>query len=195
MIIAIVGAGGQGKTVEDCLSSYADPSHRIFFDDKTNLPVKSLYKQEGFKQFLTVVAIGDNVIRSLICEQILIRGGNLLTVQHKDCFVSSSAKIGVGSTIHFGVHVGAGVVLGKGCIINNGASVGHGCKLGNYVNVCDGTMFGGDVKVGDETFIGLNCTILPKIKIGKSCTIGAGSVVIHNVHDGAKVVGNPARPI
>ena len=119
--------------------------------------------------------------------------GWLLTVTHQTCFVSPSATVGVGSTIHFGAHVGADVTLGIGCIVNNCASVGHGCKLGDYVNVCDGTMFGGAVEVGDETFIGLNVTILPKVKIGKKCIIGAGSVVTIDVPDGAKVVGNPAR--
>jgi sugar O-acyltransferase (sialic acid O-acetyltransferase NeuD family) len=195
MIIAIVGVGGQGQTVEDCLTSYGDPAHRIFYDDKTELKVNYLYENPKLSEWWSVVAIGDNVIRNIICEKILFLGGSLLTVKHKDCFVSDTAKIGVGSTIHFGAHVGANVVLGKGCIVNNGASVGHGCKLGDYVNVCDGTMFGGDVTVGDETFIGLNCTILPKVKIGKACTIGAGSVVINNIPDGMKVAGNPARPI
>ena len=33
------------------------------------------------------------------------------------------------------------------------------------------------------------------VKIGRWCTIGAGTVVIKDVPDGAMVVGNPARII
>lgn len=32
-------------------------------------------------------------------------------------------------------------------------------------------------------------------KIGEWCTIGAGAVIIHDVPDGATVVGNPGRII
>ena len=194
-MIAVIGAGGQGKTVEDCFLSYAEPSQRVFFDDATDRKVRFLFEADDFREHPIVVAIGDNALRRKFCEQVTAKNGWLLSVAHASSFISASSKTHAGSTIHFGAHVGADVTLGIGCIVNNCASVGHGCKLGDYVNVCDGTMFGGAVEVGDETFIGLNVTILPKVKIGKKCIIGAGSVVTRDVPDGAKVVGNPARRI
>jgi acetyltransferase-like isoleucine patch superfamily enzyme len=43
--------------------------------------------------------------------------------------------------------------------------------------------------------IGANATILPGVVIGGNALVGAGSVVIHDVPEGAVVVGNPARII
>ncbi|NIT60117.1 MAG: transferase [Aliifodinibius sp.] len=43
--------------------------------------------------------------------------------------------------------------------------------------------------------IGANATILPGIVIGENAMVGAGSVVVKDVPDGAVVVGNPARVI
>jgi acetyltransferase-like isoleucine patch superfamily enzyme len=43
--------------------------------------------------------------------------------------------------------------------------------------------------------VGANSTILPGIVIGENALIGAGSVVVRDVPDGAVVVGNPARVI
>ncbi len=43
--------------------------------------------------------------------------------------------------------------------------------------------------------IGANATILPGITIGVDALVGAGSVVVHDVPDGAVVAGNPARVI
>jgi acetyltransferase-like isoleucine patch superfamily enzyme len=43
--------------------------------------------------------------------------------------------------------------------------------------------------------IGANATILPGVVIGQDALVGAGSVVVHDVPEGAVVVGNPARII
>ena len=41
----------------------------------------------------------------------------------------------------------------------------------------------------------VHTVVIPGIKIGAWAVVGAGSVVIRDVPDGAKVAGNPARPI
>jgi acetyltransferase-like isoleucine patch superfamily enzyme len=43
--------------------------------------------------------------------------------------------------------------------------------------------------------VGANSTILPGVVIGVNALVGAGSVVVSDVPDGAVVVGNPARVI
>jgi acetyltransferase-like isoleucine patch superfamily enzyme len=43
--------------------------------------------------------------------------------------------------------------------------------------------------------IGANATLLPGVTIGRDALVGAGSVVVEDVPDGAVVVGNPARVV
>lgn len=192
-MIAILGAGGHGQTVRDCIYSGGTASAAKFFDDQTDTPISKLFGDPAFRAWHVIVAIGANVHRRRLCEQVIQRGGTLWTVQHCYSFVSQAAELGEGSSIHFGAHVGADVTIGKGCIVNNLASVGHGGKLGDYVNLCDGAVLGGNVVVGDDAFIGLNATLLPGITIGAGAKVGAGAVVVGDVPPGATVFGNPAR--
>ena len=53
----------------------------------------------------------------------------------------------------------------------------------------------GHVEVGEGSHIGIGVSIIQGIKIGKWCTIGAGTVIIKDVPDGATVVGNPGKII
>lgn len=48
-------------------------------------------------------------------------------------------------------------------------------------------------EIGDNVFIGAGARILGGIRIGNNAVIGANAVVIHDVPDGATVVGIPAR--
>ena len=45
-----------------------------------------------------------------------------------------------------------------------------------------------------ETRIGARAVIMPGVTIGEDCVVEPGSVVSHDVADGQRVAGNPARP-
>lgn len=51
----------------------------------------------------------------------------------------------------------------------------------------------GDIFVGDHAWIGVGVIVLSGVRIGKGAVIGAGSVVTHDIPDGAIAVGVPAR--
>lgn len=53
----------------------------------------------------------------------------------------------------------------------------------------------GPIIVGDEAWLGVGVTVLSGVRIGQGAVIGAGSVVMHNVPDGAIAVGMPARVV
>jgi len=50
-------------------------------------------------------------------------------------------------------------------------------------------------EIGDNVFVGAGARVLGGIHIGNDVTIGANAVVIHDVPDGATVVGIPGRVI
>lgn len=53
----------------------------------------------------------------------------------------------------------------------------------------------GNVIVGEGTHLGIGACVIQGIRIGKWCTIGAGTVIIKDIPDGATVVGNPGKII
>ncbi len=58
-----------------------------------------------------------------------------------------------------------------------------------------GLELGRPVEIGRDVWIGGGAMILPGVSIGDGAIIGAGSVVTKSVAAGAKVAGNPARPL
>ena len=53
----------------------------------------------------------------------------------------------------------------------------------------------GGIVVGDDAWLGFGVIVLSCVRIGKGAVIGAGSVVTHDVPDGAIAVGVPAQVI
>lgn len=49
------------------------------------------------------------------------------------------------------------------------------------------------IEIGANTWIGNSAVIMASI--GEGCIVGAGSVVVKRVRDGATVVGNPGREV
>jgi bifunctional UDP-N-acetylglucosamine pyrophosphorylase/glucosamine-1-phosphate N-acetyltransferase len=47
--------------------------------------------------------------------------------------------------------------------------------------------------IGDRAFIGSDSTLIAPVEVGKDARTAAGSVVTHDVPEGATVIGVPAR--
>ncbi|MDO4975407.1 MAG: serine acetyltransferase [Alphaproteobacteria bacterium] len=85
-----------------------------------------------------------------------------------------------------------------GIVINGGAKIGKNCTI--WQNVTIGVAFSKRHKrefpiICDNVQIYANSVVLGGITIGNNAIVGAGSVVIDDVPDGATVAGNPARII
>ena len=98
---------------------------------------------------------------------------------------SKSASIGPGLRVwHFGnIFIHPKVVIGANCTLRQGITIGNRHP-------------DGDVPViGDNVNFGAYAQVLGKVRIGNGCNIGAMSVVLCDVPDGATAVGIPARVI
>jgi len=94
-----------------------------------------------------------------------------------------SVKAGPGLRIwHFGnIFIHPEVVIGANCTLRQGVTIGNRNP-------------GGPVpKIGDNVEFGAYAQVLGGVRIGNNCRIGALSVVLEDVPDGATAVGIPAR--
>ncbi len=111
-----------------------------------------------------------------------------------------------GNDIGAGVHIGNFVELKK-TAMHAGAKAGHLAYLGDAAvgeraNIGAGTItcnYDGKNKhrteIGADAFIGSNSSLVAPVSIGDGGMTGAGAVVIRDVANGERVVGNPARTL
>ena len=98
-----------------------------------------------------------------------------------------------------GIEIHPGAKIGRGLVIDHGMGV----VIGENVLLYHGVTLGGTGKdkgkrhptVGNNVVIGAGAKVLGPIYIGSNSKIGANSVVLNNVPEGATAVGIPAKNI
>ena len=113
--------------------------------------------------------------------------------------ISQIARFLTGIEIHPGATLGAGILIDHGM----GVVIGETAELGDRITIYHGTTLGGTGKekgkrhptVGDNVVIGAGAKELGNIKIGSNSKIGANSVVLDDVPEGATVVGIPGKVV
>lgn len=103
------------------------------------------------------------------------------------------------------VEIHPGAVLGEGLFIDHGCGIviGETAILGKNVTLYQGVTLGGTGKetgkrhptLGDQVMVSSGAKVLGNITIGNYAKIGAGSVVLKDVPDGATVVGIPGKVV
>jgi serine O-acetyltransferase len=107
---------------------------------------------------------------------------------HRIAITSAQVSIGDPVIVEAGVYVIHGQV-----VIDGYTEIGTGTTLGPFVTI--GLLSGnytGPV-IGRHVSIGTGAKVLGPVRIGNNARIGANSVVLQDVPDGATAVGAPAR--
>lgn len=114
-------------------------------------------------------------------------------------FISHVNRLLTGIEIHPGASFGSGVFIDHGM----GVVIGETAEIGDNVTIYQGVTLGGTGKekgkrhptIKEGVVIGAGAKVLGAMEIGKGARIGAGSVVLKPVPDGATVVGVPGRVV
>ncbi|MCK9150668.1 serine O-acetyltransferase [Methanobacterium alcaliphilum] len=114
-------------------------------------------------------------------------------------FTSSLGRFFSGIEIHPGATVGRRVFIDHGM----GVVIGETAVVGNDVLIYQGVVLGGTSlekkkrhpTIGDGVVIGSGAKIIGNINIGNCSKIGAGSVVLKSIPNGATCVGIPGRVV
>jgi acetyltransferase-like isoleucine patch superfamily enzyme len=89
------------------------------------------------------------------------------------------------------IHIGTGVMMAPYCALY---PYDHGILPGMSIRKQPVRSRGGIV-IGDEAWLGVGVIVLDGVRIGAGAVVGAGSVVVHDVPDGAVAQGVPARVV
>lgn len=185
--LLVVGAGGHGRSVAEAAELSARFEVVGFLDD--SLPngeivlrvpmlgsVASMAKHRG-EVAQAIVAIGNNVVRERLVQQLIESDFELATVVHPQAIVSPSAVLGAGSVVMAGAVVGTEARLGIGSIVNCGAVVDH------------------HAIVEDFGHLGVNASMAGGTSLGRSAWMQAGAALGYGVKIPSRVTLSPGESI
>jgi sugar O-acyltransferase (sialic acid O-acetyltransferase NeuD family) len=208
----LIGASGFGREVLDTVSEInkRKPEYDVvgFIDDdhaKKGILLGGLPVLGSVDEVITklngeaerpwaVTMMADAGIREAVvnkCEGVF----EWATLVHPLAFVSDAAEVAEGCIVQQFVSVNADVRIERHCTLNCSAVIGHDTVIKEFSSLMPFTGIMGCCEVGPGVFAGVRSVSIQGINIGAGVTIGAGTVIIRDIPDGAKVVGNPARRI
>jgi sugar O-acyltransferase (sialic acid O-acetyltransferase NeuD family) len=142
-----------------------------------------------------VVAIGDNYLRSLLVQEVLLQlpNFNFVNIIHPSAVISRKAKLGVGNVIMPGVIVNVGAIIKNHCIINTGSQLEHFSIMEDYSSLSAGVITGGYAVFKEFSAIALGVTVFDRITVGFNTVVGSGSLITKDLPDNVLAFGVPAR--
>ena len=205
--LVVFGAGGHAKVVIDIIEQQGSYEIAGLLDDDirrkgsrffgyTVLGTRADLPDLRWAELrLAIVAIGDNAGRAAVAALLAQQGWQFATAVHPCASIGRGVEIAPGCVVMAGCVVNADARLGAHAIINTGATIDHDCRIEDAVHIAPGCHLCGGVSVGRHSFLGAGTTVTPGVRIGNKVIVGAGSTVIRDIGDEAKVSGVPARSV
>ena len=135
-------------------------------------------------------------------------------VIYAETIVGNQVLIGDGVCIREGNQLGDRVLIAMNCTINHDSIIGAGSKVMDLSHITANSVLGvtvttmndntmrlsgievgksSQIEIGLNSRIGSGAVILPNKKIGANAFVGACALVTHDVPDGIRVMGIPAK--
>ncbi|WP_101773613.1 serine O-acetyltransferase EpsC [Peptostreptococcus faecalis] len=113
--------------------------------------------------------------------------------------ISQIFRFFTGIEIHPGAQIGHSIMIDHGM----GVVIGETTEIGNRVTIYQGSTLGGTGNhtgkrhptIGNDVIVGSGSKVLGPVNIGDRVKIGANSVVLDDIPNGATVVGIPGKVV
>ncbi|WP_010276831.1 acetyltransferase [Paenibacillus senegalensis] len=201
--LLIIGAGGHGKVIADIAIQMGAWSDIAFLDDndsvKAYMGIEVIGQSNDATSYINdydiFVGIGNNQTRQKLQEKLEAQGASIPILVHPSAVIGNEVEISQGTVVMAGVVINCSTRIGRGCIINTSATVDHDNVIEDFVHLSPGTHLAGTVQVGVGSWLGIGSAVSNNVTIASGCIIGAGAVVIKDIHEAGTYVGVPARRI
>lgn len=204
--LIIVGAGGFGRELLQWVKDInaQKPTWKIkgFLDDNPDA-LKGIacdYEVMGSivdwnpspqEEFACAIAAPD--IKEKVVMRLKGKGAQFATIIHPTARIAEFVELGEGFVAYPGAGVHPNATVGAFVTLLTMSTIGHDAEVGDFCTTSSYCDITGGVRLEDHVFLGSSVAIVPGRKIGRHASIAAGSVVITNVREGTKVMGNPAQ--
>jgi len=208
MNIIIIGAGDHTRVVIDALLSagetitgMTDASAGLHGGSLLGVPVlgpDDVLGDHGPETTRLVVGVGSADLptaRRSIFEKFKAQGYGFANVIHPAAVIGREVRLGEGVHIMAGAVIQPFAVIGDNAIVNTRAGVDHDCRIGAHTHIAPGATLSGGISVGAGSHIGCGATVLQGLSIGHGVLVAAGATVCHDIPNGARVAGTPAKGI
>jgi sugar O-acyltransferase (sialic acid O-acetyltransferase NeuD family) len=204
--LIIVGAGGFGREVYAWAKDHSDCGQAWdlagFLDDDAsaldgyNYPVGVIGTVEDYQPHTNdvfVCAIGAPAVKQKVCQLLLARSAEFISLVHSSAIVGENVTMGGGVVVCPRVTLTSDISIGDFVAINCHSSAGHDVVIGDWATISGHCDLTGNTRYGTGAFLATGARIIPGKAVGDFAYVGAGAVVIRSVAAGQKVFGNPAR--
>jgi sugar O-acyltransferase (sialic acid O-acetyltransferase NeuD family) len=197
-LFAVFGAGGHARVVSSIIRALGGEVYGFFDDSFAKAETIQAAPLRGTFADITqclsttkhaALALGDNVKRQKAFRQLQQWGFLLPTLLHPRANIEVDAQVGEGTVVCLGAMLGTESFVGRGSIVNTGAVIDHESSLGDFSHIAPGAVIAGRTRIGHKVFVGMNACIADGLRVGDNSIIGAGSIVLADVPEGAKILG------